>query len=197
MVRSSKTFVLMMAVFIVALALAAQPASATITVYANNQAGWEAAVGSFDTEYFDDATLNPGVSVSSAVGYVDTTNKLWWDRLDDDSGWTTTWTFATPMRAWAAQLWNPVVPGGPGSGIRLYADGVYVGQEIPNSYNNQFFGFVSDVGFTKVLMREGTQAGWCETLEMDNMVYGAVPEPATLLLVGIGISAVFARRRRR
>jgi hypothetical protein len=186
----------MTAVFVVALALAAQPASATITVYANNKAGWEAAVGSFDIEYFDDAVLEPGVSVTSDVGYVDTTNKLWWDQLNGSDD--TLWSFAKPLYGWGAQLWNPAGPGGPGSGVRLYADGVLVPQEVPNNYSNQFFGFVSDVPFTQVLMTEGTDpSGWRETLHMDNMVYAAVPEPATLLLVGIGISAVFVRRRRR
>jgi hypothetical protein len=151
-------------------------ANPTTTVYADDQAGWEAAAGMWETEDFTDAILNPGVSVTSGMGYVDVVNGLWWDRLTcpDYGLTTTTWTFADPIYAFGG-TWNPGVPGDPGAAIAVSMDGaswVYVG-EIPETYINQFWGFVSDVPFTQVLLGPGSECNgaWCETYEMDNMVY--------------------------
>ena len=154
--------------------------SATTTVYDDDQSGWEAAVGTWQTEDFTDATLNPGLSVvSDFPGHVDTTKGVWWDRLVVSPPTTTTWQFDTPIHGFGA-TWNPGVPGGPGASIAVKINGswVYVGQ-IPGTYVNIFWGFVSDVPFTEVLLEHGTTSGWCETYEMDDLVYGPLPQYLT------------------
>ena len=155
---------------------AAVSASAQITVYDQDRPGWESAVGVYEEEFFDDATLNPGVVVASDYpGYVNTTKGVWWDRLNcPGSGVTkTTWMFSKPIRAFGAD-WNPGIPGGPGAGIEVAINGswVYVG-EIPETYVDKFWGFVSAIPFNAVRLMHGSNCSgaWTETYEMDNMVY--------------------------
>lgn len=162
---------------VLALALAA-PALGAATVYTDKSA-WEAAVGTWATEDFFDATLNPEISVVSDNGYV--IGGLWWDRVDDgdwgDYG-ETTWTFDPPIFAWGGTF-DALNPGGPGSSINVtYIDGasVFVGT-IPNSINATFWGFVSDEPFTQVhLVDAELEDGACETYEMDDMVYSFSPQ---------------------
>lgn len=163
---------------VLTLALAAAPVLAAATVY-TDKANWEAAVGSWATEDFSDATLNPGVSVVSDNGYV--TGGLWWDRVDDgdwgDYG-ETTWTFADPIYAWGGTF-DANIPGGPGSSIKVtYLDGTEtdVGT-IPATIQDTFWGFVANEPFTKVhLVDAELEEGACETYEMDDMVYSWSPQ---------------------
>ena len=55
---------------VLSLALASPAMAATITVYDGDQGGWEAAVGSWATEDFEDGVVGPGISVSSTNGVV-------------------------------------------------------------------------------------------------------------------------------
>jgi len=154
------------------------------TVYANNRLGWESDVGSYDEEFFTDATLNPGVSVVTEYpGYVDISKGVWWDRLVVPSygETTTTWQFATPIIGFGGN-WNPGEPGGPGASIAVEIDGSWttVG-EIPCSYTGQFWGFVSTTPFSAVRLHSGSTPGaWCETYELDNMVYSTGGGPQLL-----------------
>jgi hypothetical protein len=173
-------------------------ANAAITVYTDRTA-WEAAVGSFEEEFFEDATLNPGISIVS--GYpsagVDLTNQWWSDQASDD--WTppsTTISFATALYGFGGS-WNLGEPGGPGTGIRMYLDGDLVGQEIDDDAIWQFFGVVSTQPFSSVMLTEGTQGPAVETFYLDNMVYSVIPAPGAILLGGIGVSLVGWLRRRR
>jgi len=160
----------------------ADSASVSITVYDQNRPGWESAVGVYEEEFFTDATLNPGVSVVSDVGYVNTTKGVWWDRLVCPAyGLTTTrWEFATPIIGFGGN-WNPGVPGGPGANIAVAINGSWVSVgEIPKTYTGQFWGFVSIEPFSKVRLIPGSNCyppggAWCETYELDNMVYSQVP----------------------
>lgn len=147
------------------LGFTAPATKATITTIID-RATWESAVNnSFEEEFFSDSTLNPGVSVISSVGNV--SGGRWSDRLDGSD--TTTFIFDDPIIGFGGS-WD-LSPGGPGTGIRLYLDGVLVGNEILDSYTGQFFGVVSDVPFNEVLLTEGTQSGVAETYYLDNMVY--------------------------
>ena len=85
--------------------------NAAITVYTDRTA-WESAVGAYMQESFEDATLNPGVSVVSSNGFVDTTNQWWWDVVDE--GETTTWSFNAPIIGWGG-YWD-LTENDPGSG---------------------------------------------------------------------------------
>lgn len=148
----------------------------TLTIYDNDASGWQSAVINWETEDFADATLNPGVSVTTDMGYV--TGGLWWDRLSlpDDGDWETTWHFAAPISAFGG-YWDTGNPGGPGTGIAVFINGswVYVG-EISQYNTGQFWGFTSSEPFTDVLLDTGSAGGaWAETYELDNMVYSFEP----------------------
>jgi hypothetical protein len=144
-------------------------------VYPDDRLGWESAVGVYEEEFFTDATLNPGVSVVTDNGYVKTSTGVWWDRLVCSPTTTTTWQFATPLVGFGGN-WNPGGPGGSGAGIAVAIDGSWVSVgEISRSYTGQFWGFVSTVPFSAVRLSPGSGSGWCETYELDNMVYAADP----------------------
>ncbi len=164
------------------LALAAPALATAITVYDNNQAGWEAAVGSWATEDFEDG-VGPGISVSSTNGVVHTQgsgNKLWYDDLTYSGGPTasTTFTFTNPIVAFGgtwdlASSGGDPTCGGPGSNIQVrMMDGTWqdVGV-ISRNYINVFWGFVSDTAFDQVLLQAYNADGTRERYTLDNMVY--------------------------
>jgi hypothetical protein len=158
-------------------------ANAALTTYTNKTA-WETAVGTFQQESFDDATLNPEISVTTGSGYV--SGGMWYDYLD---GGSTTFSFSTPLLAfggdWSTDWY------GVGSGIGIAIDGP---TDVDNLYNfNGFFGFVSDTPFSNVYI--GTSS--VEHYTLDNMVYSVIPAPGAILLGSIGVGLVGWLRRRR
>ena len=166
---------ILFAVMVIASVLAVVPV-VSATVYPDDRPGWESAlVCDYEEEFFTDATLNPGVSVVSGNGYVETSTGVWWDRLvcPDDGLTTTTWHFTTPLEGFGGN-WNTGDPGGPGSGIAVDIDGSWVSVgEIPATYTGQFWGFTSTTPFSSVRLSPGSACNgmWCETYELDNMVY--------------------------
>lgn len=184
----------------------AASAAASITTYTDRSA-WEYAVnyltGSylFGVEFFTDATLNPGVSVVSTYpGNIDTTKGVWSDKLvcpEYGGPTTTTWQFDSLLFGYGGN-WNPGEPGGPGANISVSFDGswTFVG-EVPNTYTGEFWGFVSTDPFSKVRLEPGSacNGAWCETYELDNMVYALIPEPCTLFLLALGGLAVLRKQR--
>jgi len=164
-------------------AVAGPALATTITVYDNNQAGWEAAVGSWATEDFEDGVVGPGIGVASTNGYVYTQgsgNKLWYDDLTYSGGPTawTTWTFDNPIVAFGG-TWDlgsyrtdPII-GGPGSNVEvLMMDGTWVTVGvINNTYIDVFWGFVSDTPFTQIRLEGYNDEGVRERHTLDDMVY--------------------------
>jgi hypothetical protein len=176
--------------------------AATITVFNNDEAGWQSAVGgSFTTETFSSPTLNPGLSVTTSAGSI--SGGLWQDRVVH-GGDSTTWNFTSPIAGFGGN-WD-LSPGGPGQGIEFLVTFVGGGTqlvpgEVPNSFTGQFFGFVSNVPIVSVREDGGTQGGNAETHNLDNLVYSsaAIPEPTSLALFGmtIGAAGLFGWRRRK
>jgi hypothetical protein len=179
------------------LALVAPAGAAAVNAYSDFTT-WAAAAGSHETEDFTDAALNPGLSVATNVGEVNTTMGLWVDNVARTVGSETTWTFATPIRAFGG-TWDPAGWGGPGQGLLISLDGAAVAPEIARDASGVFWGVTSDTPFTQVQIKGGTQepAAVQESYSLDDMVYAPVPEPGTSAMLGAAMLTLAAARRRR
>ncbi len=87
-------------------------------------------------------------------------------------------------------------PGGASLGMLtgLHADGSHDGQTA----EDRFYGFVNAGGISSITIRNGAGGG----IEVDHLQYGlaqvqAVPEPATLILLGTGLAGVGAAVRKK
>lgn len=181
-------------------------ANAVITVYTDRSA-WEAAVGSFQEEFFADTTLNTGISVTSGNGYIipdggsfpggigstSLTPGYWIDNLDST---TTKFSFAAPTIGFGG-YWDLDGPSGPGTAIEVKLDGTLVASEISETTAGTFWGVVSSTPFNQVLLSEGSTPAARERFTMDNMVYTVIPAPGAILLGGIGVAVVGWLRRRK
>ena len=153
--------------------------SAATTVYDNDKPGWLDAVdNAYVTEAFEDDTFNPGVSVVSDNGEVDMIKEVWSDlvRCESVGGASTTWKFEKPIASFGGN-WDLDNVGVAATGIiAVVVDGVPVEVgEIPPTHGGEFWGFVSDVAFTEVLLKAGSGCDGDyytgELFYLDDMVY--------------------------
>jgi len=145
-------------------------------------------------ENFEDPVLEPGLSIDSDWGGY-TTNGQYFDRIGGTSDWQTDFTHSGGFYGFGG-FWDLYNPGGPGTSIDVYADGNYVGN-IASSYAGQFWGF--DLGGTKfntVTFAEGPNSANYETYVSVDIMY-AVPEPGTMLLLGVGLIGFAAVGRKK
>lgn len=197
------------ALIAVALLSASAMANATSFAFYDNRAAWESALLNWNTETFDDATLNAGLTLTSNNPYYTSgvSGGVWNDRLQE--GTTTTMTFNGPILALGGD-WNLAVPGGPGTGIAstielfLSSATESVSQQISRDLNG-FWGFIvqpSTSLFDVFRMTIGSYSGaWAETYTLDNLSYtanvNAVPLPAAAWLFGSALLGMGALRRKQ
>ena len=166
--------------------LATAISSATVTTYTDKTEWQNALGGEYLTEDFADTLLNPGVSyVSNESGHINPELECYQDVLASQSQNEpmTTWTFVPRIVGYGGD-WTLGGPGGSGNSLAVYIadDSLYVGF-IPNSYNGDFWGFISDTPFSSVRLVGGpgtNQQHYC----LDDMVYSPVPDPSTVELLG-------------
>jgi len=152
-------------------------------------------------ENFEDATLLPGLKITE-VGYPGVIQNGVYQNIVDDATVPPsyqTFGYASGMKAFGAWL-DLANPGGPGSSIDIYADGVFV-MNVPNTAAGQFYGFYSpDAIFTKVAFLDaGTILGAQETYQAVDLalVPAPVPIPGAAYLLGSGLLGLLGLRRRK
>jgi hypothetical protein len=170
------------------------PAIASDTIYTSRSA-FEAALGAFQVETFTGNVLHlAGLSFVSSAGSMG--SNVFNDRVVN-GGDSTTWTFGAPTFGFGGD-WD-LTPGGAGQGIEFFKDSTtLVTSQVPKSYSGQFWGFISTTSFTTLRYDGGTQGGFAETHNMDNLTISAVPEPETyaMLMAGLGLLGTVVRRRK-
>ncbi|MFC6669437.1 PEP-CTERM sorting domain-containing protein [Marinobacterium aestuariivivens] len=167
---------------------------------------WEAAVGAYMEEDFAGGDSDDfSVAIAGGGHNRFSINGTLKDRLSPGSGSVTTIAFDFEIFAFGAN-WD-LSPREAGRGIRLYAGGLLVPIEVPTTHTGEFFGFISDVGFTQLVLDAGTQGGAPDRYTADDFVYSAfsspiaepvaVPVPGTLALLVLGALLGIGLGRRR
>jgi len=181
-------------------------ANASITLY-DNQAAWEAAVGSFATEPFNASGLQSYTGVVTSAGAIGPargvlSGSVWTDRVTVAGGESTTFSYK-PGSFYGLGAVFDTSPSGEGQGlafnVTLAGGGTaYIGELY--MVDGVFRGFTSTDPIVSMTITAGTQVGSAETFDMGNLEFGkttsAVPEPATMLLLGLGLAGVAVARKR-
>ena len=186
-------------------------ASATLVVY-TDRATWEGVVGGFVTEDFNGVTpgsLSLGVNNVGLIS-IELFDQVAENRIDSGSGFnningTNFWNgnmdaFGNPSSAMILQDsiiafgadWTDTTTGGLltatiGGETLLFSD--YL-----SGAGGGFLGVVADSPFSSIAF--DTEHGGAEQFGMDDFSFSAVPEPATLMLLGLGLAGIGYSRKK-
>lgn len=194
--------------------LAASPAAAATITIITDPTLFPAP---FVTEDFEDATLIPELAIESdyrtagdsmfqteidALGH-------FYDRVQDDGVsifYETTMTFARPITAFGGTWdFNSLDALGDGNGVLFTIFLVGGGTETltldrdTNQPDPFFWAFTSSEPFNRLVLGGTVPDASTETYILDDLQISAtpVPEPASMLLLGAGLTGLAARRLRR
>lgn len=154
-------------------------------------------VDNVSVENFEDTALESGLTVTSTFPDAVIEDGVYKDRIGGSLDHTTVWGHDIGFTAWGG--WFDLAnPGGEGTSILITVvdTGEVIG-EIDSSLAGGFWGFTTDYAFTEVRLSEGTSSGVQETYWNVDLAYATpVPEPGTMILLGLSLIGVAAVTRK-
>ena len=177
----------------------AAASQASVTTYTDESA-WIAAAGPYYNEPFDVGGLQSFTGVTTTNGSIGSargslSGSVWNDRIAGTD--STTFSYIPADIIAAGATWD-TSPGGEGSGLTLTLNLAGGGTEQVaqiGPIDGTFFGFVSTDAFSSFSITLGPSSGQ-ETYDLDNLHF-AVPEPASVAVLGFGLVALGRMRRRK
>ncbi len=141
-----------------------------------------------------DVSANPQTIVNSPIGSPDSlygyNTTSGGANFASFYGGSMTLTFATPVTAFGAYFSGLQIPSENVVTANFEGGGSETVGTVLNDGGIEFIGFTSNVGITSVFMdMPGDIVG------VDDIRYSAVPEPATMAVLGLGLAAAARRRK--